>query len=121
MDNNNIIGQNGDAGTVGAVLGVSDVTPAGLTSTVIAPLADNGGTTLTHEPIAGGLAVDAVPFGCRPNTDQLDRIRPWDGNNDGSELCDVGAVEFRSVTESDLIFKDGFDSSIIMRRTLVKN
>ncbi len=121
LDDNNIIGQNGDPGVVGAILGASDVTPMGPTSAVIDSLADNGGLTQNHEPVAGGLAVDGSTFfSCRAGTDQNNRIRPWDGDGNGSEVCDVGAVEFGSITESDLIFKDGFDPTIIIRRTFAK-
>lgn len=123
MDSFNIVGQNNDSYAAGGViLGMSDVIPPGPTSTVIDGLADNGGDTQTHLPVAGGLAVDGgTPINCLPPTDQNDRIRPWDGDGNGTDICDIGAVEFRSVTESDLIFKDGFNPTIILRRTLVKN
>jgi hypothetical protein len=120
LDANNIIGQNGDAGTVGAIIGASDIVPAGATSTVIeTTLADNGGDTLTHLPVSGGAAVDGgTPF-CGLNEDQLGRIRPWDGDGDSTELCDIGSVELGSIEASDLIFKDGFDATIIIRRAKI--
>ena len=114
LDANNIIGQNGDAGTVTAVLGPSDTVPVGATSTVIEPLADNGGDTLTHMPVDGGIAVDGGDIFCGLNEDQLGRIRPWDGDGDNDDRCDVGSVERGSVAASDIIFKDGFDDAIII-------
>ncbi|VAW46203.1 hypothetical protein MNBD_GAMMA02-1162, partial [hydrothermal vent metagenome] len=119
LDANNIIGQNGDSGTVGALLGGSDTVPAGATSTVIESLADNGGGTLTHLPVLGGLAVDGGDQSCRLNEDQTGRIRPWDGDGDGNENCDIGSVELGSIYASDIIFKDGFDPTIIVRRSLL--
>ncbi len=123
MDSFKVIDQNGDGDTAGGVLlGPGDTIPPGATSTVIDGLADNGGDSQTHMPVEGGLAVDGgTPFNYLPHEDQNYRIRPWDGDGDTTEVCDVGAVEFRSVTESDLIFKDGFQATILIRRTLVKN
>ncbi len=116
LDGNNIIGQNGDSGTVGATLGGSDIIPAGPTNTVIDALADNGGNSETHMPVAAGLAVDGGDPSCFLNEDQREFIRPADGDDNGSAQCDVGAVEFGSISSSDIIFKDGFDPLIIIRR-----
>lgn len=118
LSNYNILGQNGDSGTVGVTLTGDTIIPDDSSDEVIEDtLADNGGTTLTHLPISGGDAVDNGGVFCGLNEDQLGRIRPWDGDNDGNDACDVGAVELGSVTSSDLIFKDGFDAQIILRRT----
>jgi hypothetical protein len=111
VDDFNIFGQNGDSGTDGVTLGSSDMVPAGATNTVIdTNLADNGGDTLTHLPVPGGIAVDGGADICGLRQDQRGFIRPWD------DKCDVGAVESESVASSDLIFKDGFDAQIIIRR-----
>jgi CSLREA domain-containing protein len=56
------------------------------------PLADNGGPTPTHLPLADSPAIDRVPSGCTA-TDQRGRPRPADGNGDGTAVCDAGAVE----------------------------
>ena len=56
-------------------------------------LASNGGTTDTHLPQAGSPAIDtAVGANCEP-VDQRDVTRPQDGDDDGTNGCDVGAVE----------------------------
>lgn len=65
----------------------------------LAPLADNGGATLTHAPAAGSPALDAgspAPAGgtgACAGTDQRGEARPGDGDGDGMPRCDVGAVE----------------------------
>lgn len=64
------------------------------------PLADNGGSTLTHALNADSPALDAGnPAGCTDNagnnltTDQRGYPRPVDGGS-GQSRCDIGAVEF---------------------------
>jgi CSLREA domain-containing protein len=62
-------------------------------------LADNGGPTLTFALSTDSPAIDAVtynaPNGC-PTTDQRSYVRPVDGDENGSALCDTGAFEFGS-------------------------
>ena len=48
-------------------------------------LAENGGSTLTHKPNSGSVAIDAGS-GCS-GVDQRGATRPWNGT------CDIGAVE----------------------------
>lgn len=56
----------------------------------LAPLADNGGVTLTHALLPGSPAIDAAMDGtCHLITDQRGEARP-DGKN---RLCDLGAYE----------------------------
>ncbi len=119
LDGDNIIGHNGNAAVVGVPIGPSDVVPPGPASTVINPvLADNGGNTLTHLPVPGGLAVDSGGTNCGLARDQVGNLRPWDGDDDGTDRCDAGAVELNSIPVNDIIFKDGFDPVIIMRSGL---
>ena len=79
----------------------------------MAGLHDN---TLSRRFSGGGFGGDVF---CGLHEDQLGRIRPWDGDGDNDVRCDVGSVERGSVAASDLIFKDGFDATIIMRRNPV--
>jgi len=81
------------------IVGVTtnDITGADPT---LGSLADNGGPTLTHALLAGSSAIDAGdPGGCTEaggsslETDQRGLARPADGNNDGTETCDIGAYE----------------------------
>jgi hypothetical protein len=72
------------------------------TDPLIAPLADNGGTTLTHALLSGSPAIDNAPSAMCPSTDQRGFPR-----NDGN--CDVGAHELGA----NLIFANGFESPVI--------
>ena len=61
---------------------------------LLAPLADNGGPTWTHLPLLASQAIDAGPVGaCLLPIDQRGVDRPQDGNLDGTDACDAGAVE----------------------------
>ena len=56
---------------------------------MLGPLADNGGPTATHAPLAGSPAIDAggtAPFDCQPH-DQRHVPRPI------GTACDIGSVE----------------------------
>jgi hypothetical protein len=63
----------------------------------LAPLANNGGPTMTHALKAGSAAIDQVTGedpGCPPPaTDQRGFARPKDGDGSGDPLCDIGAFE----------------------------
>ena len=64
-------------------------------------LAGNGGPTQTHLPLLGSPAIDAIPNGtngCGTTiiTDQRGEARPFDGDGNGTETCDIGAVERRT-------------------------
>ena len=97
-----------------SVLGISDGVNGNQIGTRDVPidaqlqsLADNGGFTLTQLPSIGSPVIDAGNDGLCESIDQRGRIRPQDGDDDGSPVCDIGAVELGSL--EDLIFKDGFN------------
>jgi uncharacterized repeat protein (TIGR01451 family)/CSLREA domain-containing protein len=82
----NLIGSTAGCTITGSIsTNVTDV-PA-----LLGPLADNGGPTLTHLPLAGSPALDVIPFGlpvCNlAVTDQRGVVRPQ------GPACDMGAVE----------------------------
>ncbi|MCY2991124.1 MAG: FG-GAP-like repeat-containing protein [Planctomycetota bacterium] len=60
---------------------------------LLGPLADNGGTTLTHLPLPGSPVIDAGNNTGAPATDQTGIARPQDGNGDSTATVDIGAVE----------------------------
>ncbi len=60
---------------------------------LLAPLAANGGGTLTMLPGQGSPAIDGGIAEQCPPTDQRGSPRPTDGDGDGQARCDSGAVE----------------------------
>lgn len=60
------------------------------------PLADNGGDTLTHAIGPTSPALDAGDNATCAATDQRGRVRPYDGDDDGTATCDMGAYEYGS-------------------------
>ncbi len=64
------------------------------TDPLLGPLQNNGGQTDTQALPASSPAVDAgTNTGC-PAVDQRGVARPFDGNGDGTPVCDIGAYEF---------------------------
>jgi predicted outer membrane repeat protein len=60
----------------------------------LAPLADNGGATLTRKPMPGSPLIDrGSPALTCPSTDQRGVARPIDGDGNGTKACDKGSVE----------------------------
>ncbi|MEZ6073106.1 MAG: choice-of-anchor Q domain-containing protein [Pirellulales bacterium] len=70
----------------------------GVTSPLLAPLAANGGPTLTHLPLPGSPVIDAgdPAILTPPAIDQRGFYRIVDGDGDGVARIDVGAVESSS-------------------------
>ncbi|WP_197526815.1 S8 family serine peptidase [Pirellulimonas nuda] len=90
---NNLIGS--DGASTGLVDGVASdqVGPDGADIDArLGPLADNGGYTLTHLPAADSPAIDAGVASAL-TTDQRGYARSRDGDNNGSSIPDIGAVE----------------------------
>lgn len=87
-DNYNMFGSNGYDGVRGFSAGASDIVPGvGITS-ILAPLANNGGPTLTHALVVGSPAIDASPADADCTaTDQRTVARPQ------GPACDIGAFE----------------------------
>jgi hypothetical protein len=64
------------------------------TDPLLGPLADNGGFSYTHALLHGSPAIDTgTNTGC-PLSDQRGAVRPFDGDRNGTLICDMGAYEF---------------------------
>ncbi|HEY0048321.1 MAG TPA: FG-GAP-like repeat-containing protein, partial [Pyrinomonadaceae bacterium] len=70
----------------------------------MAPLAGNGGATLTHALNAGSPAIDAADPTNFPSIDQRGFSRPADGNGDGARRADIGAFERNAVPRRNFDF-----------------
>ncbi|NMC62025.1 MAG: hypothetical protein GYA55_02535, partial [SAR324 cluster bacterium] len=84
-----------------ATCGLSLATDRANTNPLLSALADNGGGTLTHAISTDSPALDGVSGGTCPATDQRGVARPFDGNQDGNALCDIGAFEANDACPSD--------------------
>lgn len=60
---------------------------------LLAPLADNGGPTLTHLPLADSPVLEAGDAAINGSTDQRGQIRPVSAYSRAIALPDIGAVE----------------------------
>ena len=110
-DGHNLFGENGSSGLVDAIPATSDKVLAGLIGTAIGPLANNGGPTLTHLPVAGSPLLDAgnnalIPVGV--TTDQRGQPRIQFGK------VDIGAVEVDTVSPAQTLI-DNYYRTILSR------
>ncbi len=60
------------------------------------PLGSNGGDVQTQMPASGSPLIDAGRNDVCPAQDARGAVRPFDGDDNGSALCDIGAVEYSS-------------------------
>ncbi|MCA9973539.1 MAG: right-handed parallel beta-helix repeat-containing protein, partial [Anaerolineales bacterium] len=79
-----------------------------LVDPLLAPLADYGGAAWTHALLPGSPAIDAGDNAACPAVDQRGVPRPFDGDGDGTAVCDIGAFEARSqLLVSDVTLAEG--------------
>jgi hypothetical protein len=97
-------------------LGATDIVPpAGVQlADILNPtLANNGGPTQTHALVPGSPAIDAGGPVCTDAngdpllTDQRDKLRPVDGDGDGTVAYDIGAFEFFPVVNAFVTLASG--------------
>lgn len=74
----------------------------------LGPLTNNGGPTQTLALLSGSPAIDAGNNATCETTDQRGVARPYDGDKNGSAICDLGAFEV-GLDDLDTIFANGFD------------
>ena len=113
----NLVGDIAGSTGVSLTLDLSG-TAAALLDPRLAPLADNGGTTLTHNPYPDSPAIDGVNFATNYvlATDQRGVSRPQ------GSFRDIGAVEYTAsavnaanllVTQNDTLFEFNADRQIV--------
>jgi hypothetical protein len=69
---------------------------AAIADPLLGSLADNGGLTLTHALPFGSPAIDAADNSRCPVADQHGVRRRYDGDSNGSLICDIGAYEYNT-------------------------
>jgi hypothetical protein len=96
---NNLVGPGcGRIGSDGAVQNAGELQ--------LSALADHGGDVHTLVPAVTSPAIDRRAC---VNVDARGRPRPVDADQNGSPLCDIGAVERQLVETADELFRDGFE------------
>src|SRR5262249_51362402 len=86
----------------------------GITNPMLGALADNGGPTKTHLPLAGSPAIDAgdpaavTGVNGVPGYDQRGKpyTRVWDGDGAGGPRIDIGAVEVQTLPLPRAVYGD---------------
>ena len=73
---------------------VSDIVS---TDPQLEPLGSNGGDVQTQLPASGSPLIDAGRNDVCPAMDPRGVIRPFDGDDNGSKICDIGAAEFGTI------------------------
>lgn len=96
---NNLVGP-------GCTRGGSDGAVQTVAELQLSALADHGGEVQTLLPAVTSPAIDRRAC---VNVDARDRPRPVDADQNGSGLCDIGAVERQLVELNDALFADGFN------------
>jgi len=91
-DGDNLIGDGNATGNFNQGGDQTGVADPGL-----GPLADNGGPTETHAPMAGSPAIDAVTGTCPPPADDQRGVARPQG-----AACDIGSVEVMAAPSPDL-------------------
>jgi hypothetical protein len=91
------LGHNLENGSACGLSGPGDLASA---NPLLGPLQQNGGFAPTQALLSGSPAIDAgANAGC-PATDQRGRVRPFDGDKNGSAICDIGSYELNPLAKA---------------------
>lgn len=91
------------------------------TNPQLGALNNNGGHTQAHALLVGSPAIDAGNNSSCPATDQRGLSRPFDGDNDNTTICDIGAYEFSrqiSIADTSVLEGDGGAVTAVFTLTL---
>ena len=67
----------------------------------LGPLAYNTGSTKNHALLPGSPAIDAGDNSSSPTSDQRGIPRPQDGDDNGTQICDIGSYELMADDDND--------------------
>ncbi|MFN8472311.1 MAG: right-handed parallel beta-helix repeat-containing protein [Anaerolineae bacterium] len=91
------------------------------TDAKLGPLKNNGGPTLTRQPLTGSPAIDAGVNDGAPAVDQRGAPRPMDGNNDATATVDIGAVEVQKYEKVYIVGNVGDSGPGSLRQAILDN
>lgn len=104
MNDFNVVKSHELSPTVLAALGANDLVSTQTSNQIMMPLTEYNNLWV-HQLLSGSDAIDSGSASCLTANDQINQLRPVDGNGDGFAQCDSGSVEF-----FDLIFMNGFEN-----------
>ncbi|MFN8485838.1 MAG: right-handed parallel beta-helix repeat-containing protein [Anaerolineae bacterium] len=115
VDNGGNLSSDGQCPFVSARGSLNDTDPR------LGPLQNNGGPTLTRQPLTGSPAIDAGINDGAPTLDGRGAPRPMDGNADGAATVDMGAVEVQKYPKVYIVGNTGDSGDGSLRQAILDN